>query len=131
MTAAVRLQLSRAKGFNLQAHSRAVNGLEAVKVDRSTQFGNMFIVNPHVRPGAKSGACYICVPVEDAVECFREFTDQHPEEVDRAQKELRGRNIGCWCNLCSSHKATGKPLGVSYTECAPCHADVLLEIANR
>lgn len=36
----VRLRLSRHKGFDLQAASRAANGLEAVKVDRSTLFGN-------------------------------------------------------------------------------------------
>ncbi len=30
----VRLRLSRAKGFNLQAHSLATNGLEAVNVAR-------------------------------------------------------------------------------------------------
>lgn len=43
--APVRLRLSRAKGFNLQAHSRAVNGLGAVKVDRSTPWGNRCLVH--------------------------------------------------------------------------------------
>lgn len=36
----VRMRLSRRKGFDLQAASRAINGLEARKVDRSTLFGN-------------------------------------------------------------------------------------------
>ena len=40
MTAPVRLRLSRRKGFDLQALSLATNGLPAVKVDRSTMFGN-------------------------------------------------------------------------------------------
>ncbi|WP_375453762.1 hypothetical protein [uncultured Methylobacterium sp.] len=37
---AVRLRLSRAKGFDLQAHSLAVNGLPAVVVARPTKWGN-------------------------------------------------------------------------------------------
>ncbi len=40
MTRPVRLQLSRKKGFNLQALSLATNGLPAMRVDRSTVFGN-------------------------------------------------------------------------------------------
>lgn len=38
MTAPVRLQLSRKKGFDLQAHSSAVNGLPAVNVARPTMW---------------------------------------------------------------------------------------------
>lgn len=38
----VRIQLSRRKGFKLQAESLALNGLPAVKVDRSTKWGNPF-----------------------------------------------------------------------------------------
>jgi hypothetical protein len=41
-TAPVRLQLSRHKGFNLQEHSRAINGLEAVNVARPGKWGNPF-----------------------------------------------------------------------------------------
>ena len=44
MTAPVRLQLSRRKGFNLQEWSREVNGLDAVKVDRTTMWGNRWKV---------------------------------------------------------------------------------------
>ena len=44
MTAPVRLQLSRAKGFNLQAASRAVNGRAAVVVARPSRWGNPYRV---------------------------------------------------------------------------------------
>ena len=44
-------------------------------------------------------------------------------------QELRGRDLACWCRLCPAH-AEGKPLGVTCPDCEPCHADVLLEIAN-
>lgn len=40
MTAPIRLQLSRRKGFNLQAASRAANGLDAVNVARPSKWGN-------------------------------------------------------------------------------------------
>lgn len=38
----VRLQLSRRKGFDLQALSMATNGLPAVNVARPTKWGNPF-----------------------------------------------------------------------------------------
>jgi hypothetical protein len=40
----VRLQLSRRKGFDLQAASCATNGLDAVVVARPTKWGNPFVV---------------------------------------------------------------------------------------
>jgi hypothetical protein len=44
MVLPVRIQLSRAPGFRLQEHSRALNGLPAAKVDRTTRFGNPYRV---------------------------------------------------------------------------------------
>lgn len=85
-----------------------------VKVDRTGKWGNPFIVNPHVKAGSKHGACYIALPtVEDAVECFREMMNLKPEYINEAKQELAGKNLACWCKIGS-----------------PCHADVLLEIAN-
>ena len=48
---------------------------------------------------------------------------------DRDITELKGKNLGCYCKLCDKH-ADGKPLGVDCPDCAPCHSDYLLEIAN-
>ena len=42
---------------------------------------------------------------------------------------LRGHDLACWCPLCDAHR-DGLPLGVTCADCAPCHADVLLELAN-
>ena len=114
MTAAaappIRVQLSRRKGWSMPENTAVVT--------RATQWGNPFIVVPHARPGAGSGARYICVPtVDDAVECFREMM-QSPGETAEALRAalptLRGKNLACWCKLD-----------------APCHADVLLELANK
>jgi hypothetical protein len=43
--------------------------------------------------------------------------------------ELRGKDLACWCPLCEKHK-DGRPLNEACEDCPPCHADVLLEIAN-
>lgn len=44
MTNPVRIQLSRKKGFNLQEYSKSLNGLECIKCDRTTRWGNPFKV---------------------------------------------------------------------------------------
>jgi hypothetical protein len=100
---AERVQLSRTKGWRLPPNT--------VKVDRSTRWGNPFrIGDPHY-PTA-----------ELAVARFRASLTMaprpHPESymgaILRDLHELRGRNLACWCPLDQ-----------------PCHADVLLELANR
>jgi hypothetical protein len=75
-----------------------------VKVDRSTKWGNPF----HQKD--QGGR-------EAAVEAYRVWVQGESEEAASvraaARVELRGKSLACWC-----------PLN------GPCHADVLLEIAN-
>ena len=105
----VRLQLSRRKGFKLQAASRAVNGLDAVKVDRSTMWGNPW------KPGTWSNTLGRHVEsVEEAVDLYRRNAWVEPHMVAWVQENLRGKNLACWCALEAKH----------------CHADVLLKLAN-
>ena len=123
----VRLQLSRRKGFRLQAHSIATNSLPAVKVCRPTIFGNPFTV----AEAADVFDCRSWSAHHHAVEWFREwivatdsdfgFTEfahwsgmkDHHAKVRARLPELRGKNLACFC------KADFE-----------CHADVLLELAN-
>lgn len=49
-----------------------------------------------------------------AVAMYRSFLDQRPSLVTAARAELVGRDLMCWCPLDE-----------------PCHADVLLELANK
>ena len=89
-----------------------------ISVCRPGEYGNPFIVAPKARPGLKSGAMYICMPTpEDAVECFREMWEviraEQPERFDEMRRELAGKNLACFCALDQ-----------------PCHADVLLDLAN-
>lgn len=74
-----------------------------VKVDRSTSWGNPY---PHFGKFDRG----------HVVELFRAYLAR-PEQaalVARARQQLRGKNLACWC-----------PLD------APCHADVLLDVANQ
>jgi hypothetical protein len=105
----VRLQLSRRKGFDLQAVSLATNGLPAVNVARPSRWGNSFKVGEdHSYYG---GPGFEQATAEQCVELFRQVLDAQPIAPLRM---LRGKNLACWCKA-------GEP----------CHADVLLELANR
>lgn len=127
MTKPVRLQLSRRKGFNLRALSRETNGLDAVVVSRPGPLGNPW----HVSTVAVYAQAMFGAPVERseapsyAVSYFESWiTGRMSTKVSIASETrrremlaliptLRGKNLACWCKLG-----------------APCHADVLLEIAN-
>lgn len=112
MTNHVRLTLSRNRGFDLQALSLATNGLLAVVVARPTKWGNPFVIG---EPAGESGE--IVADAKEAVRRFRELLDEEFDGVNvpliEAISALRGKNLACWCKA------------------GPCHADVLLEIANR
>lgn len=111
---AKRIQLKRTKGWRIPENT--------VKVDRSTKWGNPFVVHgdgfamtPEMAVDsfrsllAKSGAwCPVPVHKWPKGKIPATFT-----EVEDVKRELRGKDLACWC-----------PLD------APCHADVLLEIAN-
>lgn len=73
---------------------------DAVYVGRPSKFGNPFYLSSE----ANRDAC---------VEQYRHYLMDHPILRVAAIKELRGKDLMCWC--------------------APraCHADVLLEIANK
>lgn len=57
---------------------------------------------------------------EQAVAMYRQHLDQHPSLVEAVRAELKGRDLMCWCPLVD---ADGHPV--------PCHADLLLAIANE
>lgn len=107
-----RIQLSRAKGFNLQAASLALNGLPAVVVARPSRWGNPFVVGAYVRLGHN-------LPVkirnaETAAALFRMTCEERAPDLSA----LRGKNLACWCEL----PAPWEP--------DHCHAAILLELAN-
>lgn len=121
MSAPIRLQLSRQAGFNLQALSLATNGLPAMKVDRSTVFGNPYRIGEPVDlklakrwgwwPLGNPG--FIAPDAETAVRRFTAVLALDHAIHGFIRHELAGKNLACWC-------ASG----------APCRADFLLILAN-
>lgn len=88
---------------------------DTVKVDRTTKWGNPFIVGKH-GPQAE------CVRLFDlTIHGYIAMGTGNFEE-QRAVRDhvaanlglLRGKNLACWCRIGT-----------------PCHADVLIDAANR
>ena len=114
-----RIRLSRARGFNLQAHSRALNGLEAVKVDRTTKWGNPYRVGEFGTRAECVEALRMLVTSYRSADADREKQNEWLRHMHLHIEDLRGNNLACWCPL----PKDGEP--------DVCHAAVLLELANR
>jgi hypothetical protein len=109
-----RIQLSRASGWRLPKG--------AVKVDRSTNYGNPYCVGKPVdmkivrRWGwnfSPEGQKLVCADASEAVVRF-EYCLQWDEAIHGwVREKLGGKDLACWCALDEL-----------------CHADVLLRIAN-
>lgn len=93
MSKPVRVRLSRQKGWRMPPNT--------VKVDRTTRYGNSFIMATEAHR-------------DMAIASFREQAEAQMECCAQFYAPLRGKNLACWCPLDK-----------------PCHADVLLELANR
>lgn len=113
-----RMQLSRKGGFNLQAASKALNGLPAKRITRPGPWGNPFTIE---ETAAIYGLDHVAAQAKAVDLCRRwlrgklDKTLSPGDPPDRAtiRAELAGHNLACWC----------KPG-------TPCHADVLIELAN-
>lgn len=121
MTTPVRLRLSRARGFDLQAHSCAVNGLAAVNVARPTPWGNPFVVGKH---GTRADCVRWFIVMCDGmlVVTGHATLDEQKNFYHRLRAEaetLSGRNLACYCRL----PRLGEP--------DLCHAAVLLAWVNN
>ena len=111
-----RIVLSRKAGFDLQAVSRALNGLPAQSVARPGPWGNPFTI---AGVAAETGLDQAAAQAE-AVRRHRLWLrgelagDRPPPSAGDIRATLAGRNLACWCRAGS-----------------PCHVDNLLEIANQ
>lgn len=107
MTKPIRVQLSRQKGWRMPPNT--------VKVDRTTKWGNPFegergLVVWMFRRQLERERAWFPIPVN---RWPRGKIPASMTTLADVQKELRGKNLACWCPLDQ-----------------PCHADVLLAIAN-
>lgn len=105
-----RIQLKRTKGWKMPPNT--------VKVDRSTRFGNPYTVKD-ARTwgylGTDSELARMCVAMFRKWQQGLEYIEgRWPPSTDTIVRELRGKNLACWCRPGD-----------------PCHADVLLELANK
>ena len=125
-----RIQLSRKKGYHKPA--------DAVNVARPTKWGNPYrVINRGNDWWVEESLTSRVIPTlcrskmeaaKKAVGLFRATLSEMTKQEVKA--ELRGKDLACWCGLCDEHK-DGLPLGVKCDKCPPCHADVLLELANQ
>ena len=99
MNKPIRIQRKRIKGWRMAPNT--------VYVGRPSKWGN-----PFSDPTILWSTCDAAVQVYKCMvgTCF---LDGFPM-VELAKRELRGKNLACWCPLDQ-----------------PCHADVLLELANE
>jgi hypothetical protein len=100
-----RIRRSRAKGARLPENTACV--------DRSTKWGNPFVVGRHgtraecVDLHKRLLAGYICVSSDISPNLLMAYRAM----VVACRHEIKGKNLACWCGV------------------GPCHADVLLEVA--
>jgi hypothetical protein len=112
-----RIQRRRTKGWKMPENT--------VSVTRPGKWGNPFVVGDYVIIGnGGNGFTYIKTSaeyatskyrlldtIEKVIEAYKEYLEKYlPKDI----QELKGKNLACFC-------APGNL----------CHADVLLEIANR
>lgn len=119
MTGPQRMQLSRKKGFDLQAASLALNRLPAKRVTRPGRWGNPFTIADIGKRYGLHLAAAQAKAVERCEQWLRGTLDPAlspgvpPPTREDIRDELAGRNLACWCRPGT-----------------PCHADVLIELAN-
>ncbi len=92
----------------------------AVYVGRPTRWGNPFRAGDTVvqQDASSSRSCVVTLDAQAAVDAFRQGMVRPAmfglPSVEEVREHLRGHDLVCWCPLDK-----------------PCHADVLLHLANE
>ncbi len=105
-----RIQLKRTKGFNLQKVSQELNELDAMKVARPTKYDNPYRVGDVHR----SIIMDFKLTLEYSLILFERWLTNKLKTDENFLVELSGKNLACFCPLDQK-----------------CHADILLDYANR
>lgn len=113
-----RIQRKRSKGWRMPEG--------AIYVGRPTQWGNPFSVREDREAwtvegpnGVVASGLTFRAAVTLAVRDYMTLVMDH-NKWEKWVGQLRGKDLACWCPLADKD---GNPV--------PCHADVLLELANR
>ena len=101
-----RIQRKRTKGWRMPKNT--------IYVGRPTKWGNPFKIG--CKAWQFSMACPYLVPntLEETIANYEYMIDVEVKLGLKSLDELKGKDLACWCPL---HK--------------PCHADVLLRLANQ
>jgi len=110
-----RIQRKRARGWKMQDQSNR----EVVYVGRPTKWGNPFRIREYSgRYAISYGRTGLIETKAEAVRLavyfFKEWATAKAKLMPEWLDPLRGKDLACWCPLDQ-----------------PCHADVLLELANE
>jgi hypothetical protein len=100
-----RVQRRRSKGWRMPENT--------VSVCRPGKWGNPFPVGKPAKDVPAKYRGIVAADPSQAVELYRQLIAEYGLPLDCDIEELRGKNLACWCKA-------GEP----------CHADVLLELAN-
>ena len=104
----VRIQRKRTKGWKMPEN--------AVYVGRPTEWGNRYVIG--CAPKHIDDRNWLVTDAAMATRLYAEWVDwqfsHFPTWRETIKRELGGKKLACWCPLDQ-----------------PCHADVLLELANR
>ena len=100
-----RIQRKRTKGWRMPKNT--------IYVGRPTKWGNPFEIGSN--PSQFSAALPSrCENIDTVLKCYRYYAESWIEVTGRQWiKRLKGKNLACFCPLDK-----------------PCHADILLKIAN-
>lgn len=106
----VRVQRKRSKGWKMPENT--------VYVGRPTKWGNPFKIGEKYMPTQEISQNFtkwgLCEDNEMSVGFYKEWIKKQNYLIADIKKELKGKNLACFCPINK-----------------PCHADILLEIANR
>jgi Domain of unknown function (DUF4326) len=111
----VRVQRKRTKGWEMPQNT--------VYVGRPSGWGNPFRAKDAENAGYRDGNKMAAWAYGEWLRGSADFANYEPglrSIIKNLLPELRGKNLACWCPLVDKD---GKPV--------PCHADVLLELANQ
>jgi hypothetical protein len=110
-----RIQRRRSRGWKMPAN--------AIYVGRPTRWGNPFNIEEFRFRSTEPDPEFSCACTshrrtdaecrQEAVAAFEGWVHSQPDLLDDIKTNLKGRDLACWC-----------PPG------QPCHADILLHIAN-
>lgn len=109
-----RVQLSRRKGWRMPPNT--------IKVDRTTRWGNPFVVGVHGTRAdcvrwlelTLAGFLVLGFRKDEDGQYVTDKADSYRKMVKRDRRLLIGKNLACWCPADQ-----------------PCHADILLRVAEK